>query len=389
MKISLRSINNWLFFISILSIDFPVKVYPIIFVIASISFLYEAKTVKIGTWSLFLIFYSLYAIVMFLVSGNFDELRLINFYKIFINFFFLFASICWLGSKKLTNTIQFVDIALHITFFLIFAQLMLYHKDAGFQYITGIKSSNEGNTIYKTSLFFWGLDNKNLFGARIATLGFPYILIPAVKSNKISFFRIAVVVGLAFLSMSRTPLFAVLLGLIYIILNKKGVYIKAMLITGMIMALPYFLQKVLRVNDIVGGDDGMAIRLIYWGAFFNHFDKISIFGEGFLAADKFLSRYSPFYAGEPNIHNTFLNNYLDFGVFGLLFYVGFLYYLYKYFNIVYTNKKYWIAAFIPILSTMMLLYPGYDNDIIVYLVLIFLIGCYENFDFKQLNYSII
>jgi len=385
--ISLPKINNYLFCISILSIDFPFKIYPFLFLISSISFLIDTKSVKVKPWIVALFLYSFYAILMFFITGQFDEIRVINFYKIFINFFFLFASMMWLQEKNLEKLLKLTDWTLHVTFLLIFLQLFIYHKALGFQYIAGSETSNEGTGVYDSTLFFWGLDNKNLFGARIATLGFPYILLGLRFKNKISIWRIAFIIFLAFISMSRTPILALMVGVLMLFWSIPKKWVKGALLVSVALALPFILNKALRVSNITDTDDGMGVRLVYWGSFFKNLDQISIFGEGFQAANEFLPKFSPIYTGEPNIHNTFLNNYLDFGIFGLLFYVSFLYYFYNHCYRKFPDKTFWIIAFAPLLSVMMLLFPGYDNDIVIYLILIFMIGKAQVFDVKRLDYG--
>jgi len=387
MKFKLSNFNNTLFCFSLLSIFFPVKIYPIIFLIASISFLLERKKIILSPWIYFLVAYSVYAIASFIISGYYDELRVTNFYKILINFFFLITAINWLYQKDVSRLIVMVDYTFHFTLFLVFVQLMLYHKDSNFQYLLGVSSSNEGTDIYNPNLYFWGLDTKNLFGARIATVGFPYILIGAARFKKVSLSRICIVCLLAFFSMSRTPILALILGILYMFWNIPGKSIKISLFSIIAIATPAILNNVFRLQTVTESNDGMGIRLMYWGAFFLNFNKISIFGNGFLAADKFLGQYALFYLGEPNIHNTFLNNYLDFGIWGLTTYTLFLIYLFKYSKQTYNNKKYWITAFIPLLATMMVLFPGYDNDIIIYLVLVSIVGQLKTFNYNNLSFS--
>lgn len=388
MKFKLENFNNGLFCFCLLSIFFPIKVYPIIFLLSSLSFFYERKMIIKQVWVMYLCLYSIYAVISFILSGSYDELRLTNFFKIFVNFIFLISSINWLYNKDTTALIRYIDSVLHFTFLLVFIQLMLYHKQSNFQFLAGAKSSGEGTDIYNPALFFWGLDNKNLFGARIVTIGFPYILIGAVRYNKISLLRIFIVIILAYMSMSRTPIFALMLGLLCIIWNVPGRYIKLTLLSLIAVITPFVLNSVLRIETVTSSNDGMGLRLIYWAAFFMNFDKISFLGEGFLSADKFLDKYALIYMGEPNIHNTFLNNYLDFGIFGFLFYTMFLISLFKYGKSIFNNKTYWITAFTPLLATMMVLFPGYDNDIIVYLILIFIIGQLKTFNYNKLSYSL-
>src|SRR5690606_36944892 len=92
----------------------------------------------------------------------------------------------------------------------------------------------------------------------------------------------------AYLSLSRTPIVALILGvfvLIWISVEKKW---KIVLLVLVALALPFVLQKLIRVGSLTSSNDGMGIRLVYWKAFFNHFDAISPFGNGFLSAPEFL-----------------------------------------------------------------------------------------------------
>lgn len=47
-----------------------------------------------------------------------------------------------------------------------------------------------------------------------------------------------------------------------------------------------------------------------------------------------------------------------------------------------------MVAFVPLLSIMMILYSGYDNDIVVYLAIIYLLGSLGPFSFKTIKMGI-
>src|SRR5690606_17477680 len=109
---------------------------------------------------------------------------------------------------------------------------------------------------------------------------------------------------------------------------------------------------------------------------------ISPMGNGFLSAPEFLTEYAQFYRGEPHIHNTFMSNYLEMGVVGFISYFLFLIYFYLDCQHKLNNSKFWLVAFLPLLSIMMILYSGYDNDIVIYLTMIFMLGSIRMIDFK-------
>ena len=132
----------------------------------------------------------------------------------------------------------------------------------------------------------------------------------------------------------------------------------------------------------------MGIRLVYWKAFFQDFDKISPLGNGFLSAPEFLGKNADFYRGEPHIHNTFLSTYLEMGVVGFISYLGFISLFISDCFQKTDNNKLWITLFIPVLAIMMILYSGYDNDLGMYFTLAFLIGTFHTVNFKNVKISL-
>jgi hypothetical protein len=154
------------------------------------------------------------------------------------------------------------------------------------------------------------------------------------------------------------------------------------------VSLPFLLEKFIRVDQFSSSRDGMGVRLVYWRSFFENFTAISPFGNGFMSAPEFLGKYARFYHGEPHIHNTFMTSYLELGIIGLVSYCGFLAYFYLECTRKFPDKRFWIAAFLPLFSIMMILYSGYDNDIVMYLCMIFLLGNIRLIDYKTIGMGI-
>ncbi|WP_339698032.1 O-antigen ligase family protein [Algoriphagus aquimarinus] len=382
------SIAESLFLISLISMFLPVKVYPVIFVITSYFFYRETPKLNFSKWSIALAVFSTYAVLSYLINYPGEPLALTNIIKLVINFFFLFFAINWLGSRDNESLITKLDAVLFTVLTLSLIQLFIYHQAYDFTLITGSDSSGQASSLYRDSLYYWGLDDKNMFGARIALMGFSFICIPLLLKNKLSIWRIVFVFLIAFLSLSRTPIVALLLGvffLIWISVEKKW---KIGLLVLVAIALPFILQKVIRVDSLTSSNDGMGIRLVYWKAFFKHFDAISPLGNGFLSAPEFLGNYADFYREEPHIHNTFLTTYLELGIVGFFSFLAFLVWFIKECWRKAYNSKLWIALFIPILSIMMILYSGYDNDVVMYLCLIYLIGSLREISFQNIKLSL-
>lgn len=376
------------FGLSLLSIFLPVKIYPLIFLVSAFLFYRDTEKLLFKNWILCLSVFGIYALISFLVVFEGEMHLLTNIVKMLVNFVFLFFAVSWLRQRDNWVLLVLVDYVLHLIFLLAFVQLITYHAALDFGLLSGSSSSGQASALYNKAFYFWGLEDKNMFGARIALLGFAYILIPVVRFNKLSYGRVAAVFLLAFLSLSRTPVVALLIGVFFLVwlCSRARWRIIAVFVLGLV--LPFILQKVIRVEHLTASNDGMGIRLVYWKAFINHFNDISPLGEGFMKAPEFLTQYADFYRGEPHIHNTFMTAYLELGIVGLVSYGLFLVYYFLDCKRMMPDNKFWIMVFLPLLSIMMILYSGYDNDIVMYLSLIFLLGSIKIIDFKTIRMAL-
>ena len=371
--------------LSLLLTFLPLKIYPLAFLLSSGFFYREARPLALRPWGIALVVFGGYALVSFGVFYSGDRLEQLNMLKLLINFLFLVTGVQWLSSRDNTRLIQLLDQVLTLVFILTFVQLLVYHWSFDFRLISGSSSSGQGSALYRPALYYWGLDDKNMFGARIALLGFIYLYIPVAKEGRLSLARISAIFLLAFLSLSRTPVVALLLGVVFLFwISFKRPWRIALIVTVAAL-LPFLLQKILRIDSITSSNDGMGIRLVYWKAFFRHFGELSPLGQGFQAARDFLPRYADFYRGEPHIHNTFFTTYLEFGIIGLVSYVWFFIGFFRQGFRMNPSSVTWTALGIPILAIMMILYSGYDNDIVLYLVLAWLVGTHSERDIRHTN----
>lgn len=381
------SVAEALFLLSIVSMFFPVKIYPAIFILTSYFFYKETPQISFPRWSVALAVFSTYAVISFLIHYPGHPLALTNILKLTINFIFLYFAVIWLGSRDNESLIKKLDLVLAVVLAISFIQLLIYHKAYDFKLIWGSSSSGQASSLYRPSLYFWGLEDKNMFGARIALMGFAFICIPLIVKSKLPVWRILFIFVLSFLSLSRTPIVALLIGVVtlfWFCLDKKW---KIVLLVALAIAVPFLLQKIIRLDSLTSSNDGMGVRLVYWKAFFEHFNSISPLGNGFLTAPEFLSQNADFYRGEPHIHNTLMSTYLEMGFVGLFSYVAFLVWFINDCWQKTSNNKLWLTLFLPVISIMMILYSGYDNDLIMYLCLIYLIGTTKDFDFKTIRIS--
>ncbi len=389
LKIKLPNLQDFLFCACVISIFLPVKVYPIIFLVSSLIFLNPIESLKFKKWTFFLITYITYTFLIFVFRSNYNFFVISNIIKLTINFIFLISVISWIQKRSNDSLLYWLDKSFHVVFFLTFLQLLLYHFFSGFKYLTNIESSSEASLLYNHAVYFWGVFDKNMIGAKIALLGYIYIILAIVLKNKISIIRIAFILTLSYLSLSRTPIAIISIGLFYVLFTKAKFFQKASLITICLIGLPFVLNKVIRIDNFTELNDGMGIRILYWTTFFNNLNHISPFGNGFLAAGSFLEKYSYYYNGEPNLHNTFLNTYLDLGFIGLLSYSLFLIFIILYTIRVSGNKILTMVCFIPLVANMMILFTGYDNDVIVYISITFLLCTYRKVELKNLKWSLL
>ncbi|AWW29642.1 O-antigen ligase domain-containing protein [Echinicola strongylocentroti] len=379
-------LSELVFCLAIASTCLPFKVYPAMFLI-SVGFSYaESPQKKLLPWAVCLGIFSGYALISFLATYQGQPALLTGITKLMVNSIFLYFSFIWLSQRDNNNLLFLLDFTLHVIFVLFFLQLMVYHEALHFRLVAGSSSSGEASMLYDHHRFFWGLADKNMLGARIALLGFLYIMVPVIRYRRIAVWRLAFVFLLAYLSLSRTPIVALLIGcgyLLWAVLSKKY---RIIMVLILVAAIPIILQKVIRVDQLTASNDGMGVRLVYWQAFFSHFSEISIWGNGFMKAPSFLNEFAQFYHGEPHIHNTFMSCYLELGIIGLVTFVLFLVFYIKACFSVSNSRDFWIACFLPLIAIMCILYSGYDNDIIMYLAILYLLGtCRDKADFGKVN----
>src|SRR5690606_13498418 len=179
-----RNRSGWcevLFCLALLAVFLPFKIYPLVFLVASAFFVSDTKVWAPCRWAMYLAVFTGYAVAVFLIGLPAGQPELTNFLKLLINFTFLYAAVMWLAQRNNERLLAWVDAALHIALALTLLQLLVYHQAAGFRWLGGAATSAQGSALYQSGTYFWGLDDKNMFGARIALLGFVYVLLPVVR----------------------------------------------------------------------------------------------------------------------------------------------------------------------------------------------------------------
>ncbi|HDN6712442.1 TPA: O-antigen ligase family protein, partial [Salmonella enterica subsp. enterica serovar Anatum] len=286
-----------------------------------------------------------------------------------------FLIISSIFSYEKTNSIDMLKIIhryISAIILFCFIQVVFLHIQSGGYGLTA-SNSYTASFIFDSDYALFGGNDKNMFGAKVALFGIlQYILHKTIyKKGAVIWMLIVLITG--FLSMSRTPVaFLIAILALYKITSSRGVAMKMVaaffVITALAIASPYIFDY-LRLSSINQGQlsDGMSIRILYWIAVISNTDVIGLFGNGLLSARDFLPKYSAYYNGEPNVHNLYLNTYLDLGAIGAAFYIAMIISLFIYLKNL--NPQ---LAFVFIASSFVMsctLYTAYDIEMWCFLSL--------------------
>ncbi len=354
---------------------FYAKLYPVMFVLTSAAITFHRRQVLATAWMGWMGVYAAYAIITYARNPSIAEGSTLNIVKLLVNFLFLGQAMLWAYKNRRNSYVIYLDRTLAVILLAMAFQLFIYHSATGFAFLRPAASSAAAGDLYLPNYTVFGPADKNIFGAKLAMFGFLYIIAGWVQFNKLPTGRMLAVVTLAYLTASRTPLVALIAGLIALVFAQQGRrMLKICTIIVTLAGSPFVLVQLLRIDDTKQMNDGFAIRLIYWAAFFQHFDRISIWGNGLVSGKPFLEKYAVYYNGEPQLHNLLLNNYLDFGVVGsiafLLFFFTYLRQSMRYAP----SARYWMVCTVPLLVVMLTLYAGYESEFVTYLFAIFVLS---------------
>ncbi|GAB6431277.1 MULTISPECIES: O-antigen ligase [unclassified Bacillus (in: firmicutes)] len=387
MNIQIKTTIQFLFYISILSIFIiNSNVYPIIFgffiISTNILLLYNGGY-AVNKWTLLILSFLFWGILIYIIQNEYssEDLKMLS--KMIVNLLFFFTVINS-GEKIIDDKFwKRTLLVFEVIIVLSFVQYMyLYYKLDLFSLIVNTADSM---TAYKITenpqLLFWGNYSKNILATKIilAQICYFYIVINKFKFTKKNMLLLILSVCNAILCLSRTAQLtyfgALGIYILFTVIKSKKTYIKVFAMLPMVLGLCLLFVKIddlLRINfDIT---DGGYIRLIYWNTFLENFLETSYFiGNGLLSTANFLSRYSYYYIGENNMHNVFLNMLLDFGFVGTSLYVLMLIFYYRSYRRISAKLYNRLILIFSWFAVTSLQYVGYDNDLIVFLIIIYLV----------------
>lgn len=318
-----------LFGISLLSIFLPFKIYPVLFIFTSFLMLLRIdKKFYAACLFFFLFLLSAYFSTLYTKIDD-DVITAIT--KLTISVILIIScSLFYYDKENSHRMLVILNKYLTLIIILSFIQVLWLNIQSGWSYVFA-SNSYDASKLFTSNTVYFGGDDKNMFGAKVALFGLlQYITSSMLRSRKTTIILIISFLAGA-LSLSRTPV-AFLIGalVLYKVAMRKNFAMKiiasCILFASLILISPYILEY-LRLDAILSGQrsDGMAIRIMYWASVINNIDIIGLNGLGILSAREFLPVYSIYYNGEPNVHNLYLNTFLDLGLVGISFYLcGFL-----------------------------------------------------------------
>ncbi|MER0045897.1 O-antigen ligase family protein [Pectobacterium odoriferum] len=361
--------------LAVFSTFLPFKIYPFFYLIACISLVGAIRN-KVYLYNIFLFLFCFVSGVVFLLHPIDDDTvsALIKLYLNAILIFFL--SISERKTSESLSSLKIIELYLRLIMLLCFIQVLVLQLISGGISITAGDSYSAGQIFESGFALFGGVD-KNMFGAKVALFGYLHYVLYYMVYRKYHFLYAGLTIFTALLSLSRTSFIFVIIAIFFFYFLKKDrpfakVFFALTTIIIIFFAMPYILDYV-RISSITSFErnDGMSIRLLYWISVFKEYDEIGFMGQGILSARQFLPRFSEYYNGEPNVHNLFLNTYLDIGVLGFFLYFSF--FISLFFNMRKKDGKLTLILFLPLLLMINTLYTAYDSEPWAYYILSILI----------------
>lgn len=364
----------------------PIKVYPLFFMLSCCIFLWEIDLKsKVNVWVYILIAFSCQVGISFLFTEKSNEIYT-AFFKYLVGVLQLIAIVfCRSFKNGGKEELNVLGRYLNIIMFLLFAQMLYLHLSYGSITLSSASSADASNIFNSASILF-GIDDKNIFGAKCALYGFAATTIFYFQHRRLPFLLTLLVTSTCALTLSRTSiLFYVLSMAVFWVCVKTDEGKRTLVYSILLLMLVFVLLSIptlstyLRISSIVNLEhtDGMSLRFIYWLTLYEHILSVSFFGNGILAAADFLGQYSAVYNGEPHVHNLFLNNYLDLGFVGFILYLFFFASYMMFLSSILSSPKAGCIFGIPAFIIINTLYTAYDNDMWLYYSLSYVISVYS------------
>ncbi|MGS2751259.1 O-antigen ligase family protein [Bacillus zanthoxyli] len=383
----------YLIMVATFSLFLEMKIYIPLFLLITLMCLPYFK--QVSRWQIYLLFFLLYGGLLNVFYFNNFEINL--YIKFIVNLAFLLVVPNFIEKVKIDSEFNNrFKLCLELIIILSFIQIIYVYmsQNLSLSYFLNIQNSIDAYAISRGADPIFGHSNKNIWASKlflVQLLYFNFILNDKIKIRE--FLMLSIFVINIMLLLSRTAQMAMIIPFIYLFykkIYKKNNYIKFFVICLIPMLLFVFIEVVtdviLRIGD--PSTDGGASRISLWKAFFDHFNETHyMIGNGIYSSYSFLMQYVPHYLVNTNMHNFIINIAMETGIIGVCIYILFLLGLFRKLMLGLRGYKgeFCIVFILPLVLIMSLQYLGYDNDIVVYLVLLFLIKklYVQDFDIKH------
>lgn len=372
-----------------------IKIYVPLFAINSfiIVFLILKKEVKIkfSKWQVALLIFILWALLNSLIAVTIFKYHVSFKYliKLTLNMTFLLLSSIIIESGKIKfekiKFINFMEFIIIINFIQIILIYIIGNLIGVFINGTLTQNSSTAHAISAFYTFIGAFQDKNIWAGKFTLFFVTYLYMCCEESIVINRKRkiVHILIGMftLLLLLSRTNQIAIVVPVIFMIfylirkINYKYkiaiVSFVGILVLGSIII---YLNKFFHINFDL--NDGGFSRLVIWDNLFKHFRETNwIIGNGIGYSADFIRDVVG--RTESNLHNVYLNIFFELGVIGIFSYIMFLILFIKSIS----NEKNVIKSLsllvAPFLVITSLQYMGFDNDIIMPIIIILVINNFK------------
>lgn len=297
----------------------------------------------------------------------------------------LFVSIIIKNGKVKFEKSKFINL-MEFIIIINFIQIILIYiiGDLVGVFINGTLTQNS-STAHATSAFYTligAFQDKNIWAGKFTLFFVTYLYMCCEESIEISGKRkvIHILIGVItlLLLLSRTNQIAIVIPTVfmsfYLIRNisyKYKIAIGSVLGVLVLGGITIYLNKFFHINFNL--NDGGFSRLIIWDNLFKNFRETNwIIGNGIGYSGEFIR--SVVGRTESNLHNVYLNIFFELGVIGISSYVMFLVLFIKSFSNKNNIVKILSLLVVPFMIITSLQYLGFDNDIVMPIIIILVIN---------------
>ena len=390
-------------YITILSIflaDF--KIYAILFGVGIVYFLYALFSKKIRlknlSWQKYMFVFICWALINTFMNIGMNGLDYKSILKLTLNLSFIISISALIESKCYKVNLKSIVRILEVIILLNFIQIAWIYIDGGLllQFLDGsLTQSSDSAYIVGSYNNLIGGANKNIWASKFTLIYLVYIYM--ITSTMVNLKKIEKNINILFgivvilLLLSRTSQLAILAPILFLgIYNFKNIESKykkiivPIIVVFGIFGLVIFFKKFFHIKFDMS--DGGFTRLYIWKESIKEiFQSNFLFGNGIGSSGVFVK--GTLMRSESNLHNVLINTLFELGIIGMSIYsLAIISFVRRTFIRKDILENILIFG-IPISIIFNLQYLGYDNDMVIFAVLICIFNSYKKNDINNTNIS--